>query len=372
MAAKQSLFYCMPPRAIVPEIPPSGTAAYSFSPALFYHGILHAIQLLLILPGALNLHFMRKLLTLLTLPVILFACKKDKGGVDTTDVRILKVIDTDIASGNTSTAIFDYDQSGKITKVSATYNGNTNVVAEITYQGPDIIITPMAIHNGSLDATYETRYTVDPTGKPLKRIVSNMYSINDPSQPQKTFEKDTAIFEYNSAGVLSKMTGGHLDSTWYNPGVPQIMSSYSSSVANFTQAGNDLAQIIRNVTKVNRTKNGAAPFVTSSSATEEKYTYEYSKGYVNKTDFSNAVVFSEFSSLTSSDWPMQQTYAHIPDKVTGTAVERELPAGNIISNDTWTQQATKVGYNSFGFISTIDIDFGAGAGKAKKEIIYNK
>ncbi len=133
---------------------------------------------------------------------LFFTCKKNDT-VNTSEVRLLKMNSKDINSTVTSSTVFDYDQQGRITRVSTTGNFPTVIVADITHSGSDIIITPTAeAFPQSGGFVQEIRYTVDASGRPLRRIESSTLIISD--LPQYTYKTDTANFEYDGTGLLTK------------------------------------------------------------------------------------------------------------------------------------------------------------------------
>jgi hypothetical protein len=312
---------------------------------------------------------MRKIITSLLVLSTMLACNKKNSAI-VEETRLVKIKSTDAASTDVFYFSFDYNTAGKITKISTSVNDNApETYAVITYTGSEIIITSPSISNTALDAAAEIRYTVDAAGKPLKRISYERYQYKAPvNLPQITVITDTALYTYDNFGLLAKITGSNLDTTWFNPGTVQTANLYSLYTADYTNADNNLTQIAKTTNTAGRYKQNAGVF-TTTRRTEELYKYSYTNGYNNLVDFTNAVILSELDALFNTEYTLNKTYKNIPDKITYTMVTRDLVNGTIISSDNNTQNAV-ITFNDRGIISFVNLN--SGTGKSTKEFIYSR
>jgi hypothetical protein len=311
---------------------------------------------------------MSKIITSLLVLSILLACNKKNSAV-AEETRLVKIKLTDAASPDVFYFSFDYNPAGKITKIATSVNNDApETYAVITYNGSEISMTSPAVSNTALDAATEIRYTVDAAGKPLKRISYERYQYKAPvNNPQVTVITDTALYTYDNFGLLAKVTGSNLDTTWYNPpsGV-QTTNLYSLYTANYTSPDNNLTQIAKTTNIAGRYKQNAGVF-TSSRRMEELYKYSYINDYSNQLDFTNAVILSELDILFNTEYILNKAYKSIPDKVTYTMVTKDLLNGTTISSDNSTQNAT-VKFNDKGLIVSITL----GNNQSVREFIYSR
>jgi hypothetical protein len=311
---------------------------------------------------------MRKIITSLLVLSVALACNKKNSAV-VEETRLSKIKLTDAASPDVFYFSFDYNPGGKITKISSSVNDNTpETYAVITYNGSEIIMTAPSISNTALDAASEIRYTIDAAGKALKRISYERYQYKAPvNNPQVTIITDTAFYTYDNFGLLAKVAGSNLDTTWYNPpGGVQTTNLYSLYTANYTNADNNLTQIEKVTNTAGRYKQNAGVF-TSSRRMEEAYKYSYINNYSNQLDFTNAVILSELDILFNTEYTLNKAYKSIPDKVTYTMITKDLLNGTTISTDNNAQNATAK-FNDKGLIVSITL----GNNQSVREFIYSK
>lgn len=313
---------------------------------------------------------MRKIITSLLVLSIILACNKKNSPI-AEETRLLKIKSTDAASADVFYLSFDYNSSGKIIRVSSSSNDDLpETYASVSYVGAEIIMTAPPVSNNALDAIAEIRYTTDASGKPLKRISYERYQYKAPvNLPQVTVITDTAFYTYDNAGLPAKITGSGLDTTWFNPpGGVQTTNLYSTYIADYTNADNNLTQIAKTTNTAGRHKQNAGVF-TTSRRTEEVYKYSYTNNYNNQLDFTNAVILSELDALFNTEYTLNKAYKNIPDKITYTMVTRDPVNGTIINSDNNTQTAV-VTFNDRGIISFVNLN--SGAGKFTKEFIYSR
>ena len=242
--------------------------------------------------------------------VLFFSCKKNDT-INTSEVRLLKMNWKDINGTVNGSRVFDYDQQGRIIRISAAGNFPTTVEANIAYSDSNIIITPTAsvLPQGG-GFVQEIRYTVDASGRPLRRIESSTFILTD--NPQFTYKTDTANFEYDGARLLIKKINSSKDSTWFNPdGTPVITIVFASSVTVYTNANNSLSQIDKTGFDSTWYDNGTISKGFSRNISET-YKFDYSKGYRNEMDFMNSVILTEYAVLPGNFYPINMSYSNFP------------------------------------------------------------
>lgn len=307
---------------------------------------------------------MRKLIIPFIIPIVIFSCKKENVNPD--EVRLQRV-ESYNASGLTGSTVFNYNQQGQITSISSvTPGGATSVAATIVYNGSNIIITPAPINSAGVDASFEIRYTLNTAGQPLQKIERTTFSFKPPNNPQYDLKIDTTNYEY-SGDFLVKTKGSSYDSGWSSSGTPQsVQISITREISNatYTNTGNKLTQINSNTTSTHKLTNNNGTNILQSTETATT-TFGYTKGYANKTDFTNAVVLSQFGALLVEGYPINKAYDNFPDQVVYSSTYTTIGTGQSSSN-TGTTNAT-VSYNRYGFISSVD--FGQ---QYLKNVVYNK
>jgi hypothetical protein len=309
--------------------------------------------------------FMKRIIIPFCVATLFFSCKKNDP-VNVSGVRVLKINYKDSSGVPGSTTVFDYDLQGRITKVASTYNSSTSTLAEITYSGSDIIITPVL----GLPIVSEIRYTVDAAGNPLTRIQSTITTFNAPNPPQYEYKTDTSGYEYDGSGLLVKKTTTSFDSLWFKPDANEIDIAINTgkSTAIYTNTDNMLAQI--DITGYDSSRNtfgnNRLDFQTK---TVELYKFNYSKSYKTKTDFTNSIILTEYGTLPNVYYPLNKSYSHFPDHIVISSVRTDLSGGGVTSDS----QTINLGINNnkSGFITNLDFLSGNGNVSSSQTITYN-
>ncbi len=277
---------------------------------------------------------------------ILFAsCKKNKE-VNLSDLRLTSVEWT--TNGQASRLIFDYDANGRISQVkSVEGNGNPTNVYTIQYSANLISISSPSVNGTSTTITDTIYLQMEGNNRVMRRIHVTFFEVKLPEIPQRTYTRDSTTYDYDAAGLLAKETKGYWDSTWFNPGAVQTVITRRTGVINHTISNGDVMLVhgLINFTATTRTTTNTYTTVRTEETSD---TYEYSKSYRNKMDFSNAAVLNEFAS--QSGLPLNANYAHLPDKVTNSNIDKDQN-GNVISNNTSTNLTTFT-YNVYGWVES--------------------
>lgn len=106
----------------------------------------------------------------------------------------------------------------------------------------------------------------------------------------------------------------------------------------------------------------------SATKTEENYSFEYTKNYLNKADSINAWVYAELGVLYGEKWPTIK-YANLPDKMNHSTKRTDVATGKE-SNYTETPLSMEIDYLPSGYISSIT--FTSGQYWDKTRFTYNK
>jgi hypothetical protein len=297
---------------------------------------------------------------------LLTACRKNPSNPE--DLRLLKLKFTDSALTNTNYLSFEYDADGRIAKLLSSTNNNTPVtIADISYTANKIIITTPAIHNAALDAVDAIEYTVDGDNRPVQRIQNHFNEFKAPTNlPQRDFTADTALYEYDGSGLLIKITGRKRDSTWFNPGSVQTTTDSWQYSTVYMNTGGNVQKIVKTSQKNSRLISGST-VLNNSYTIDETHLFEYTHSYQNKTDFTNALVLTEFGLLSDIAYPLNKNYKNFPDKISYSAITKNAVTGAVIDSNGWSENIT-LGFNVFSLISSID----HGSNNSKIDLIYNR
>ena len=307
---------------------------------------------------------MKKLLVLLCTACFLGSCKKND--IDTSAFRLEKTEITDVNTGDKYFQSFEYNASGRIIKALSTTNNNAPVTtATISYNGNTITIVPEPVHTAGFDYVCEIRYTVDASGKPLQRAENLFDEFKSPGTfPQRDFMTDTTNYEYSPDGLLTKITGHSFDSTWYNPGAVNTNTTRRNYTFVYTNIGGNLQKADKDITERYHvtTPGGSATTLRNKAETHQ---FAYTKGYPNKTDFSNAVILSELEILFPKIYPVNSAYKNVPDRITYTGIVKDGNTGAVISTDSGDQTFI-IDFGLSSLMSAID------PGASKKKLYYTR
>jgi hypothetical protein len=309
----------------------------------------------------------KNILTCIIILSILFsACKKDKEPVNPDEVRLIAV---ESKTGNgTSHLDFEYDASGRITHVTSHADNNPPVIIyNIFYNGNEILLVAAPLANTTGTNRDSTRLTLD-AGKVIRKVNNRFDEYFPPStDPQRTYTRDTTLYEYDASGFLTRETNLTWDSTWRNvnnSGTINTSISRSSEIENHILTNGNVVSTSSIVNWSFVTSQGAQT-IYSSRSTENNTSYQYLHGYLNKTDFSNAAIINEVQSFLGL--PLNKNYKNLPDKVTNSYIERDQN-GTIYATNSFSMNYQYT-YNSYGFVSTV---FDPALPDLKTTFIYNK
>ena len=304
------------------------------------------------------------LLPLFLLIAALYSCKKND--FDASAIRLLKTESVDSA-GNVYNTTFEFDQEGRITKLSGVKNNGTpSVGLIITYSGNVATFSDGPWSNGPLYENRIVRYQLNNDHQPILRTEYDSFFISPPEPPQRTIKTDSTRYEYDAAGLLKKVTGTYIDSTWTNQGFVQTSTIRSTYTRDYTNSNGKLTGITTHVQEKSITKN-ASYQASSSSTTEGTHTFEYPHNEPHKTDFSNTWLLAELHILYEPEYPLTSSYSYFPEKVTYSEVTKD--ANGQIINTRSDSRTLMLDLNSFGFISAYTPD---GRAQNKVKLIYNR
>lgn len=294
---------------------------------------------------------------------LFFSCKKDDDPVHTDDVRI-----TSSVFSNTGVSFnMEYDAQGRVTKITSKQPGMPDaLMATVTYNGNVIDIIQAPVATAGVHFNYLIRYTTDAAKRPLQRIETVRGEYFPPNQPQRDFDNDTTTYEYNTGGQLTRTVQVENDSTWFNPGVVQHILQHTRTVKNYTYNNGNLAAVTSLGNRTTRNVTGATT-TTTNHILEDNFTYDYSSGFPNKTDFSNALVLSELQVVFFSPYFMNPAATLIPNRSTRQEALKDI-TGAVISSSNSSLDYTAT-YNSYGFLSNLGRPAVSGS---NREIIYNR
>jgi hypothetical protein len=297
---------------------------------------------------------------------LLASCRKKDKLINPDEVRILKTSAS--FNGATGNQIFDYDGQGRIIRIS----GNTNneppqTSATITYSGNEVFLKEPDIISAAVKISSETKYVLDATKKPLQRIRVETQEYFPPNNPQRNFTNDTTYYEYDAGGLLTKTTNNSRDSVWSNNGLTFTNLTLKRMVSSYAYNNSNPISATGSGTRFTRQFNG---FITGefNDILEESSTFDYSKGYANKTDFSNAFILNEYNVLFLLTYPLNKNNKNIPNKIIHKSVVKDIGGGNpfVLINETLNYTAA---YNKYGFLSNLNSNAGPSSGL---NLIYNK
>jgi hypothetical protein len=236
---------------------------------------------------------------------------------------------------------FQYDASGRITRIFSPANNPQVTMATISYNGNEAVFAHPAVN--PLPGIYSTdtiRFTLDSDNKALKRIEYSYLQNDDTlgSLPIKTYIFDTTAYEYDAAGLLLKETRGLRDSTiWIINGVISMNNNLHNTITNHHISGG-------NVVGINQVS-----VTTPGNFTEEKnVSFEYSNAYPNNAAFSNPAVMNEMNFFY--DWPLNNSYKNMPDKMTSETINKD-GSGNILHTSN-TDYTLGLAFDKNGFLTT--------------------
>jgi hypothetical protein len=202
---------------------------------------------------------------------------------------------------------FQYDASGRITRVFSPENNPQGILATIKYNGNEAVFShPASNPLPGIFSTDTIWFTLDSENKALKRI-EHVYTQNDDtlgSHPLRDYSFDTTTYEYNASGQLQKATQQLRDSTiWINNSVISMTNVLYSSIINHQISGGNVVAI-----------NKVTLATPGNNHSEKNVSFEYNNSYANNVAFSNPAIMNEMNLFY--EWPLNNNYKNMPDKMT--------------------------------------------------------
>jgi hypothetical protein len=302
--------------------------------------------------------------------ISLDSCKKDSDSqpeeqqevADTT--RVVKTSYNHSTSSTTETMFFEYDKSGKI--ISLKDSADPSYYVTISYNGDEVTFQESPPKQGNYG--YRAHYKLNGNRLPVQRITVEGMDAMSATYPRFEIHTDTCKYEYDAAGLLVKATGKGYDSTWSkNQASPYIRSIRKAYTTNYTNKDGKLMSVKTLGTEETIQTIGANTY-TDAMNTEENYSFEYTKNYLNKSDSINAWLFVELDLLYSSKFPMIK-YANLPDKMRHTTKSTDPATGDVYNNSD-ESYSVELEYLPSGYISSVK--FTDGNYWDKTRITYNK
>ncbi|HWI93321.1 MAG TPA: hypothetical protein VNT20_18710 [Flavisolibacter sp.] len=290
------------------------------------------------------------------LSLLMQSCKKNDVNPD--EVRLLAFETTDTSI--TYRKVFDYDNLGRITQVQFNFGTRGALVASIAYQGNQILMKPTPFNPAFSDID-SVVLIMDAANHVQKRLGYSFFEVLPPDNPQRTYSYDTTLYQYNAAGLLQKETATHRDSTWIvNAGDTQTWIYITNTISDYTNTDGNLASISSTHDATSYSHQHGKDYVSRSSTVSVK-SFEYTKAYPNKTDFSNAAVLTELGYLQLQT-PINKNYKNLPDKITSISTNRDQAGAITFVNNISSDFVLK--YNFYGFLSAIN--------NGSVKLIYNR
>jgi hypothetical protein len=294
---------------------------------------------------------MKKTPYLLFCLFILISCKKNSS-LDPDGIRLVKI--QYVNKPDYINSIFDYDAQGRITRISYFENNNPPETRyTIAYNGNEAIMQEIDATAGA-GWNHQIKLTLDADGKPMKRIEYRFMEFFAPAtNPQRTYEYDTAVYHYDAAGLLSKIDHTAWDTTWMTQS--SILNTYSvretGTTINTFANGNLSAseKILRQDHVV--TQNSISVYSTVNQRIN--FTYFYTKQYPNKTDFANAAILNEYNLIFN--YSINKNYKNLPERI-AISEQRTDQNGTITYTSNSPGAVMNMNFNSYGFLESINTD----------------
>jgi len=285
---------------------------------------------------------MKKTLYFLVSLVVLVSCKKDNDY--RSETRLVKKTNYDGQAGE----VFKYDASGRIIGIA---NLKTNELGTtISYNGNEAVIVKDHSSAGVIGET-EVRITFDSQGKPISRILRTFREYISPNTPpQRDYVNDTLLYEYDTQGLLKRTVGRSFDSTWFNPNDLEIQSHRTESVTDYSVSDGNLTGSVQ-ISNVGGTHWFRGTEFKYVEYIEDSYSYEYSKQYPNKTDFSNAAMLNEFE---ITPFLLNKHYKNMADKITRAKISKDR--NGVIQYMYNSLSEFTLEYDSKGFLSGFKVN----------------
>lgn len=300
--------------------------------------------------------------------VLATSCKKDDpAGINET--RLTEARTTD-STGNVASIKFQYDNEGRIKSYAYSYNNHVDKEATISYSGNKITIVYKPKTDFTISFYSSVWYTLNDDKMPLQRTQYDSAYVADPTIGQVSIWRDSASYKYNTAGLLTNITGIKYDSTWWrqNQDFTTDKTNYSS---NYTNTENLLTQLSITTSFTNRDMNQGKEQNLNGTGME-KYSFGYTQQYANKIDFSNATLLAEFGVIFKRGVPLNKAYTNLPDKISFTDATGSFFISDDLAffpfNSVGYVESKTVKYDKNGFLSFMSNNTPK---SSKTEFFYN-
>ncbi|HSZ33166.1 MAG TPA: hypothetical protein VK772_07635 [Puia sp.] len=234
---------------------------------------------------------------------------------------------------------FQYDSSGRITRIFSPENNPQGIMATISYNGNEAVYAQPATnpYPGVYGAD-TIWFTLDSDNKALKRIEFNLVQNDSPGGIPTTYTFDTTVYEYDAAGLLAKETRAERDSViWNNNGMITISNNVHHTITNHQISGGNVIE-----------KDQVSVNPPGSPNQETSTTFEYSSAYPDNVALSNPAIMNEMNMFY--DWPLNNGYKNMPDKMTSETINKDA-SGNII-NTSSTTYLLSLSFDKNGYLAT--------------------
>ena len=262
----------------------------------------------------------------------------------------VEFIDTFRHTTEVDTFTLNYDAMRRISSTAIQLGTQAKQPEYDLHNSGSTILMTEPPKSGYFSGTDTIWHFLDGDGRLVKKIQHLWWRLDDPGFKPHSFQRDTIFYQYNAAGLVTKTIRSFQDSTWSaNNGQPKLLDQHLSEVTIHSISNNNLSSM---VSSGNWTHRNYVPSissdVTTKSSQEVTKTFEYTKGYLNKFDYSNIAVLNNFSWLTY--FPMDKGYTNLPDKMTITDIRKD--ENGTVTFSTNTVLGFTFSYNAEGFISS--------------------
>ncbi|RXK57609.1 hypothetical protein ESA94_20645 [Lacibacter luteus] len=291
---------------------------------------------------------MKKALLFFVIAIIFFSCRKEKVNPD--EIRILKTSQNG-PNGSKVNINFNYDAQGRIAGITRNNDNELpKLVATVTYNGNEVTIVDTFENSASSKIAKTIKFVLDGERKPLQRIQVETNYFLDAAYEQKSFIYDTTYYDYNAAGLLVQTREYYADSLWFFQPSSGVVthSDLRNMTRNFQYNNNNVSVITGRGTRLYRQTSGSNTSVKNYNR-EEAFSFDYTNGFSNTTDFKNAFVLAEYGG-NSFFTVLNARAGNIPNKRVYTYNEKDSSTGaEVFANSDIANY--KVFYNGYGFLS---------------------
>jgi hypothetical protein len=257
---------------------------------------------------------MKKITIFCFLLVAMAGCEKTEDVTNSTEIRLTSL--TTLEDNIPITVYFTYDEQGRISSASSDLDPQTSIAkADVSYSGDEMTISYGSNPTG---IQKQIKYTLDASGKPMKRIESMLEIEVLTDQETRHYRYDTTRYEYDANGLLSHASGSKYDSTSISAATIYSSAKRESSQSEYINTNNNLTEL-NILSSYSLDSDG---FITNGSS-ENKFLFGYDKSYANKMDFKNALLLTDLGVIVNFPYPLNKGYTNFPNHVTETMVHKD-------------------------------------------------